>query len=130
MAWNAEWKKSKIPGEHKTKKKRKNGLFAKIKKTPINYFSDLFVVSMVLAWIVTLIVMIGVAIYATVRFEDVTIWENIESLVAIPLSTGGAIWMIKNSVQHAIASNRGKKCPSDFPEVEDAEITKESEEEE
>ena len=89
--------------------------------SPINYFSDLFIVAMVVAWIAVLIIMVVSAIYATIALYDTSIWSEVGSLVAIPLSCGGAIWMIKNSVQHAIANNQGKRAHMDFPKVQDAE---------
>ena len=89
----------------------------KLRKSPINYFSDLFIVAMVVAWMIVLIIMIVAAIYTTIVLQDTSIWSEVGSLVAVPLSCGGAIWMIKNSVQHAIANNRGEKASMDFPKV-------------
>lgn len=100
-----------------------------LKKSPINYFSDLFIVAMVLLWIfdniyqsliasavtissIVLSFQTGVAIY------DTSMWSSIGSNVAIPLSCGGAIWMIKNSVQHAIAYSKGKRAHQDFPKTQ------------
>lgn len=90
----------------------------KLCKSPINYFSDLFIVSMVLAWIIESVIMTAAAIYATVVFNDTSIWSEVGILVAVPLTAGGAIWMIKNSVQHAIAYTRGERAHMDFPAVE------------
>ena len=89
----------------------------KICESPINYFSDLFIVAMVVAWIVVLIIMVIMAVYATIVLAVTDIWSYVWELTGIPLTAGGAIWMIKNSVQHAIANNQGKECPSDFPAV-------------
>lgn len=86
-----------------------------LSKSPINYFSDLFIVSMVTGWMLVLLVMIAVAIYATVILNDTTMWTEITNLVTVPLSCGGAIWMIKNSVQHAIACSKGESAKKDFP---------------
>lgn len=88
----------------------------------INYFSDLFVAVMVIAWIAVIIIMIIMAIYATVRLSDVYMWSDVANLTAVPLTAGGAIWMIKNTVQHQIANNKGKQAPMDFPPVPDTEI--------
>jgi hypothetical protein len=77
---------------------------------------------MVVAWLFTLFIMIVMAIFATVKLEDPSIWSNIENLVTVPLSAGGAIWMVKCSVQHAIANSKGKNAKMDFPKVEDTEI--------
>lgn len=97
--------------------KAKGKIEKALEKSPINYFSDLFIVAMVLAWIVVLVIMIGMAIYSTVVLCDNMLWSDIANLVAVPLSCGGAIWMIKNSVQHAIAYNRGERAHMDFPKV-------------
>lgn len=97
--------------------KEKGKIEKALDKSPINYFSDLFIVAMVLAWIIVLIIMIGMAIYTTINYNDTMMWSDIANLVGIPLSCGGAIWMIKNSVQHAIANNRGERAHMDFPAV-------------
>ena len=89
----------------------------KLNKSPINYFSDLFIAAMVVAWIVIIIIMTFVAIYATLILQDTSMWTEVGSLVAVPLTAGGAIWMVKNSVQHAIAYNRGERAHYDFPAV-------------
>lgn len=87
----------------------------KLNKSPINYFSDLFIGAMVIAWIVAGAIMTIMAIYATVFIQDTSIWSEVGTLVAVPLTAGGAIWMVKNSVQHAIAYNRGERAFFDFP---------------
>lgn len=88
-----------------------------LKKSPINYFSDLFVAAMVVCWIAVIVVMIVVGIYATMNLEDVSMWAYTADLVSTPIAAGCGIWMVKNTVQHAIANNRGEKCPEDFPAV-------------
>lgn len=87
----------------------------------INYWSDLFIVTMVLGWSITVIVMIIFAIYSTIVYADNSIWCELGTLVAVPLSCGGAIWMIKNSVQHAIANQQGHEATPDFPAVDASE---------
>lgn len=101
----------------KKKKKKKKSITQMLDKSPINYFSDLFVVTMVIAWIIAIIVMMIAAVFATMNFCDTSIWGYVANLVSTPLSYGGAIWMIKNSVQHAIAYNRGETAHQDFPKV-------------
>ena len=90
-----------------------------LKKSPINYFSDLFIAAMVIVWIAVIILMSIFAVYSTVVFCDTSIWCELGTLVAVPISCGGAIWMIKNGVQHAIANNRGEQAHMDFPAVDD-----------
>lgn len=94
---------------------KKISIKEKLCKSPINYFSDLFIVAMVVFWIITIITMTVAAIYATIIFNDTTVWSEVGALVAVPLTAGGAIWMIKNSVQHTIAYNQGKRAHMDFP---------------
>ena len=100
----------------------------KLRRSPINYFSDLFIVFMVLMWIVDNIYQSIIATAVTVssiilssqtgmNLYDTSMWSSIGTNVAIPLSCGGAIWMVKNSVQHAIANRRGKRAHQDFPAV-------------
>ena len=98
-------------------KEGKGKLETALDNSPINYFSDLFIVAMVVGWIVVLLIMVVFAGYSTLRLEDSSMWSDVANLVASPLSCGGAIWMIKNSVQHAIANKQGKQCPQDFPAV-------------
>lgn len=116
---------------------KKDKLVDKLKTSPIKYFSDLFIAAMILLWIVDCvyesIIATGVTISSIILSHqtgmncyDTTMWESIGTNVAIPLSCGGAIWMIKNSIQHAIANHKGKEAREDFPAVyaegEDEEI--------
>lgn len=97
-----------------------------VKKSPIKYFSDLFIVSMVLMWIVDNVYQSIIATIVTIssiilshtssmNCYDTSMWASIGTNVAIPLSCGGAIWMIKNSIQHAISNYRGSRAYEDFP---------------
>lgn len=123
---------------------KKVSLVDKIRKSPINYFSDLFIVAMVLMWIVdnvyqsiiaTIITISSIALSKETGTScyDTSMWASIGTNVAIPLSCGGAIWMIKNSIQHAISNYRGKAAIEDFPavhpegEYEEIELEKEME---
>lgn len=123
---------------------RKGKWFEKLRRSPINYFSDLFIVSMVVMWIVDNIYQSVIATAVTVssiilsaqtglNLYDTSMWSSIGANVAIPLSCGGAIWMVKNSIQHAIANRKGKRAHQDFPaihpdnEYEEVEIEQEME---
>ena len=108
--------------------RKKLTLTDKLKQSPINYFSDLFVVSMVIMWIVDFVYESIVASAVTissiilshetgVNCYDTSMWTSIGANVAIPLSCGGAIWMVKNAVQHAISYSKGKRAHMDFPAV-------------
>lgn len=92
-------------------------IIEKIRNSPICYFSDLFVVAMVIGWLFTGVIMMGAAIYSMVVLADTSIWSNVAELVTLPLSAGGALWMLKNSVQHAILNKQGKAVEQDFPAV-------------
>lgn len=108
--------------------KRTGQWLTKLKDSPINYFSDLFITAMVLMWIVDNVYESIVATAVTVSSiilshqtgmicYDTSMWASIGANVAVPLSCGGAIWMIKNSIQHAISNYRGKEAKQDFPAV-------------
>ena len=108
----------------------------KLNKSPINYFSDLFIVAMVVMWIVDNIYESIIASAVTISsiilsFQtgtscfEVSMWSSIGTNIAIPLGAGGAVWMIKNSVQHAIMNNKGKKCEYDFPSTGTEEVENE-----
>lgn len=108
--------------------KKKEKWLDKLRRSPINYFSDLFIVSMVVMWIVDNIYQSLIASAVTIssiilsaqmgtNLYDTSMWASIGTNVAIPLSCGGAIWMIKNSIQHAISNHRGEQAQEDFPAV-------------
>lgn len=110
------------------KRKRKTKVTTKLKRSPINYFSDLFIVAMVSLWIMDNVYQSIVATILTtssiilshqtgMNCYDTSMWASIGTNVAIPLSCGGAIWMVKNSVQHAISNYKGKQAKQDFPAV-------------
>ncbi len=106
-------------------KKEDGKVTTALRNSPINYFSDLFVAVMVVGWIVVLVIMIIFAIYAEVTFADTSMWSYVADTITVPLSAGGAIWMIKNAVQHAIANHDGKQAHMDFPKVEVDELEQE-----
>lgn len=120
--------------KRKKRRRRKKSRFSvtnSLKKSPINYFSDLFIVAMVCMWIFDNIYQSMIASAVTissiimsfktgVAMYDTSMWTSIGGNVVVPLSCGGAIWMIKNSVQHAIAYSKGKRAHQDFPTVEGA----------
>ena len=112
----------------KKERKKKLKLFKALSKSPIRYFSDLFIMSMVLMWIIdnvyqsviaTIVTISSVILSAQTGMNcyDTSMWASIGTNVAVPLSCGGAIWMIKNSIQHAICNHRGNEAREDFPAV-------------
>lgn len=107
---------------------KKLKLVDRIRQSPINYFSDLFITAMVLMWIVdnvyqsiiaTIVTISSVILSSQVGMNcyDTSMWSSIGTNVAIPLSCGGAIWMVKNAVQHAIRNHQGREATQDFPAV-------------
>lgn len=109
-------------------KKSNTNRLSKLKK-PIKYFSDLFIGAMVAMWITDCIYESIIATTVTVssiilshrtgmQCYDTSMWASIGTNVAIPLSCGGAIWMIKNSLQHAISNYKGKDATPDFQETD------------
>ncbi len=112
------------------KRKNKDGILS---KSPINYFSDLFIVAMVVMWIADNIYESLIATAVTLSsiylslttgeaLYDTTMWSSIGNSVAIPLATGGALYLLKCGVQHAIANMSGKQVAQDFPKVDVEEI--------
>lgn len=108
--------------------KKRTKMVDRLRKSPINYFSDLFIVAMVLMWIFDNVYQSIIATIVTVNSVilsnqtglncyDTTMWSSIGTSVAIPLSCGGAIWMVKNSIQHAISNYKGERAREDFPAV-------------
>ena len=100
----------------------------KLQRSPINYFSDLFIVAMVSMWIIDNVYQSIIATIVTIssivlsnqtgmNCFDTSMWSSIGSNVAIPLSAGGALWMVKNAIQHSIANRKGKQAKADFPAV-------------
>ena len=121
-------KKRRRPKRKVVRQPKKVKWITRLRKSPINYFSDLFIVAMVVMWIVDNIYQSIIASIVTISSiilsyqtgiscYDTSMWASIGTNVAIPLSCGGAIWMVKNSVQHAISNIRGKRAHQDFPAV-------------
>lgn len=112
---------------HKRPSKKKGWLY-KLRCSPINYFSDLFIVAMVVMWIADNVYQAIIATIVTISSViisnqtgmacfDTSMWASIGTNVAIPLSCGGAVWMVKNSIQHAISNYKGKRAHQDFPAI-------------
>lgn len=108
--------------------KKKTTITEKLGRSPINYYSDLFIVAMVLMWIIDNIYESIIATIVTVgsvilshetgtNCYDTSMWASIGTNVAVPLSCGGGVWMIKNSIQHAISYYKGREAVKDFPAV-------------
>ncbi|MCD8011673.1 MAG: hypothetical protein LUG99_00575 [Lachnospiraceae bacterium] len=112
--------------------KKINKVLTAIRESPINYFSDLLVCAMVVFWIIDNVWESIIASTVTIssiflsfkmgyNCYDTSMWSSIGSNIAAPLTAGGAVWMIKNAVQHAIANSKGKQAHKDFPKVPDTE---------
>ncbi len=100
----------------------------KLSESPINYFSDLFIIAIVVMWVLDNLYESLIASAVTISsiilsFQtgescfDTSMWASIGSNVATPLTAGGAMWLIKCGVQHAIARSKGETVELDFPRV-------------
>lgn len=98
-------------------------------KSPIDYFSDLFIVAMVIMWIFDSVYESIIATYVTISsiqlsrelgFSaiDTSMWSSIGTNISVPLGAGGAVWLIKCGVQRAIRISGGKKETPDFPDID------------
>lgn len=108
--------------------KKREKFITKLRKSPIDYFSDLFIVAMVALWIFDCVyesIIATIVTFSSIILShqtgmncfDTSMWSSIGSNVAIPLSCGGALWMIKNAIQHSIANRKGERAREDFPAV-------------
>lgn len=105
-------------------------LFSKLKDSVINYWSDLFIVAMVVLWIADSIYESVIATIVTISsiylsFQtgyncfDTSMWSSIGSNIALPLSAGGVTWLLKCAMQHYSANKQGKLAHQDFPNEDD-----------
>ncbi len=99
-------------------KRKKRGIRKALGKSAINYFSDLFILSAVIFWWATVILMVVVALYLPER-ADLGIWAYIVELVVLPLAGGVVTWMLKNAFVHKAAEERGEVAKPDFPDEPD-----------
>ena len=112
--------------KEKEKKKGIAKFIAALKKSPLNYLSDLMIVSMVVLWIfdsvwetlvastVTLSSII-LSFKAGENCYNTDMWSSIGQNIAMPLTAGGLTWMLKNAGQHWIANKKGERAHEDFP---------------
>lgn len=105
-------------------------LLNKLKRSPINYFSDLFIIGTVLFWM--LFCLVGEAVAVIVTFSsiavsiesgisqyDVQLWGIVSTVVLAPITVGVGGWLVKCAGQHWMANKRGEKADYDFPDDED-----------
>ena len=97
----------------------------KLRESPINYFSDLFICAIVVIWIAGIILLAIAAWRAMSLYADTSIWCYVADLVSTPIAAGAGMWMVKNAVQHAISNYKGKEVPPDFARVDVEEIESE-----
>ncbi len=104
------------------KQRKKEGLrsrlFRGLQKSPIHYFSDLFMFSVVVIWLMVIVNMLAGAWVATVRNCDNSIWSDLGVLTAVPLSCGVAGWMARICINHHNANQQGKQAAMDLPDLE------------
>lgn len=98
-------------------------------KSPIDYFSDLFIIAMVVMWIIDSVYESIIATYVTLSSVSLSyqlgydaintsMWSSIGTNIAVPLGAGGAVWLIKCGVQRAIRISKGKVETPDFPDID------------
>ena len=114
------------------KKDKKSGkIVSALKRSPLNYLSDLMIVAMVVLWIFDSVWESIVASTVTLSsivlsFQvgancyDTTMWSSIGANIAMPLTAGGLTWMLKNAGQHWIANKKGERAHEDFPNDEES----------
>ncbi len=90
-----------------------------LKKSPIDYFSDLFMCVAVLYWVVIGAIMTVEGIYSTHILQDTSMWSYVESYVSNPVSCGIMLWMAKNAAQHTIAYWQGRTANKNFTDDEE-----------
>ena len=100
---------------------------SKLRESPINYFSDLFVCGIVVVWIGGIVLLSVAAWRSMCLYADNSVWSYVADLVSTPIAAGAGMWMVKNAVQHAISNYKGKEVPPDFARVDtDSEIETET----
>lgn len=102
--------------KNKTKNKSSKKWLRKIKKSPINYFSDLFIIAVVMLFIIVSFAMIIMGTYSTIVNNDNSIWSELQSLTTAPITVGIGAWLGKCAFTHAIANAKGGYPKFDFPD--------------
>lgn len=102
----------------KKRKKKKTNVWKKLSHA-IMYLSDLFVFLMVAAWIYVLVILSFAALYSMFKIGDTAIFTLLQEAAVLPLSVGGAIWLIRCAINHHNATRRGEHANYDFPNLEE-----------
>ena len=112
----------------KKRKKKKTNVWKKLSHA-IMYLSDLFVFLMVAAWIYVLVILSFAALYSMFKNGDTSIFTLLQEAAVLPLSVGGAIWLIRCAINHHNATRRGEHADYDFPNLEEDGTVTETEKE-
>ena len=91
-------------------------MIEKLKKSPINYFSDLCMLVIAIVWILEVIIMTGSAIYSMVVNCDSYVWSEVQLLATAPITAGIFMWGLKNAGTHVMKAYKGEEVPEDFQE--------------
>lgn len=102
-------------------------MFKWLKKSPINYFSDLFIVFVAVFWMCFTIAITTISIIVTVQsmnmswtFEqiaiDTTLWAITATNVVAPVVATVITWMLKNKKQWEETIKQGDVPEMDFPD--------------
>jgi len=82
------------------------------------YTSDVFVLLMVVVWMFYIITTLPAAWIELMKFGSSTIFNDIKDACILPLSVGGAIWLIRICITHHSANKQGKRLTPDFPNLD------------
>lgn len=82
------------------------------------YTSDVFVLLMVIVWMFYIITTLPAAWLELLRFGSSSIFTDIKDACILPLSVGGAIWLIRICITHHSANKQGKRLTPDFPNLD------------
>lgn len=99
------------------KETRKKEIWCKLGNA-IMYLSDVFVVLMIITWILYILISLPAAWIELFKYGTTTIFNDLKDACTLPLSVGGAIWMIRICITHHSAQKNGKKLTPDFPNLD------------
>jgi len=106
--------------KEKTRKKNKRPrklIWSRIGNA-ILYASDLFILLMIITWIFYIVVSLPAAWLELIKYGSTGIFNDLKEACVLPLSVGGAIWLIRISITHHSANKNGKRLTPDFPNLD------------
>lgn len=100
------------------RKKRKKSVFKQL-GSAIMYLSDVFVFLMVVTWVLYILLSIPAAWIELLKYGSTSIFSDLKDASVLPLSVGGAIWLVRVCITHNNAQKKGKKLTPDFPNIDE-----------